>query len=87
MSGGYMLLVRTARTGGGDDMREIWFAHVRDQKHAVRAVAAIAGAGQDTKVTVLGTVRHAVLIDQLGVPEGEVKSFDHGGRTGLSRSC
>jgi hypothetical protein len=68
-----MPLVRTPRVGGGDDMREIWFAHVRDQKHAVQAPAAIAVAGQDTKVTVLGTVRHAVLIDQLGVPEGEVE--------------
>jgi hypothetical protein len=58
-------------------MREIWFAHVRDQERAVQAVAAIAGGAQDTKVTVLGTVRHAVLIDQLGLPEGEVKSFDH----------
>ena len=35
-----MLLVRTARTGGGDDMREIWFAHICDQERAVQAVAA-----------------------------------------------
>ena len=34
------------------------------------------GIAQDTKVTVLGTVRHAVLVDHLGVPEGTAKSFD-----------
>ena len=74
MSGGYMLLVRTPR--GGIDMREIWFAHIPDQERAVHAVEAGTGGAQDTKVTVLGTVRHAVLVDQLGVSEGNVKRFD-----------
>jgi hypothetical protein len=71
-----MLLVRTPRAGRGGDMREIWFAHIRDQERPVQAVAAIAGAPQDAKVIVFGTIRHAVMVDQLGVPEGEVKSFD-----------
>ena len=81
MSGGYMLLVRTPRESGSIGMREIWFAHIPDQERAVHAVeAGTGGAGtggaQDTKVTVLGTVRHAVLVDQLGVSEGNVKRFD-----------
>ena len=76
MSGGYMLLVRTPRESGGIDIREIWFAHIPDQERAVHAVEVGTGGAQDTKVTVLGTVRHAVLVDQLGVSEGNVKRFD-----------
>src|SRR5665213_3264990 len=55
MSGGYMLLVRTPRESGGIDMREIWFAHIPDQKRAMHAVEAGTGGAQDTKkVTLLG---------------------------------
>ena len=38
MSGGYMILVRTARMGGFEDMKEIWFAHIPDRERAVQAV-------------------------------------------------
>ena len=53
-----------------------WFAHIPDMQRAVQAVEASAGAAPDRKVTVLGTIRHAVLVDQFGVPEGLSKSFD-----------
>ena len=76
MSGGYILLVRSPGGGEGDDVNEIWFAHIPDMARAVSAVEAVTGSAQDKKVTVLGTVRHAVLVDQLGVPEGEARSFD-----------
>ena len=76
MSGGYILLVRTPGGGGGHDTREIWFAHVKNMDRAVDAVKTRIGRTQETKVTVLGTVRHAVLVDQLGVPEGEARRFD-----------
>ena len=74
MSGGYMILVRTP-SGGGEDTKQIWFAHIPDRDRAVQAVEIGAGAAQGNKVTVLGTIRHAVLVDQLGVPEGEARSF------------
>ena len=70
-----MILVRTP-TGDGEDAKQIWFAHIPDKDRAVQAVETGAGAAQGTRVTVLGTVRHAVLVDQLGVPEGEARSFD-----------
>jgi hypothetical protein len=71
-----MLLVRAPRVGGGRDTMDIWFAHIPDMPRAVQAVEASAEADPDRKVTVLGTIRHAVLVDQLGVPEGMAKSFD-----------
>jgi hypothetical protein len=76
MSGGYMILVRTARMAGFEDTKDIWFAHIPDMARAVKAVETAIGAAQGTKVTVLGTIRHAVLVDQLGVPDGEVRNFD-----------
>jgi hypothetical protein len=76
MSGGYMILVRTPRDSGGIGMAEIWFAHIPNQERAVQAVEARTGGSQTTKVSVVGTVRHAVLIDQLGVSEGNLKRFD-----------
>jgi hypothetical protein len=51
-------------------VNEIWFAHIPDVARAVSAVEAVTGGAQDKKVTVLGTVH------QLGVPEGEARSFD-----------
>ena len=75
MSGGYMILVRTP-TGDGEDTKQIWFAHIPDRDRAVQAVETGAGGAQGTRVTVVGTVRHAVLVDHLGVPEGESGSFD-----------
>jgi hypothetical protein len=76
MSGGYMLLVRTPGAEGARDTMDIWFAHIPDMQRAVQAVEASARAAPDRKVTVLGTIRHAVLVDQLGVLEGMAKSFD-----------
>jgi hypothetical protein len=76
MSGGYMILVRTARMAGFEDTKDIWFAHIPDMERAVKAVETATGAAQGTKITVLGTIRHAVLVDQLGVPDGEVRNFD-----------
>jgi hypothetical protein len=78
MSGGYMILVRTVRMVGFEDSKDIWFAHIPDRERAVKAVGTATGAAQATKVTVLGTIRHAVLVDQLGVQEGEVRNFDGG---------
>jgi hypothetical protein len=76
MSGGYMILVRTPRLGDRvEDWKEIWFAHTPDMERAVKAVETGSGAVEGAKVTVIGTVRHAVLVDQLGVPEGEARSF------------
>jgi hypothetical protein len=77
MSGGYMILVRTARMVGFEDTKDIWFAHIPGREQAVKAVETATGAAQGTIVTALGTIRHAVLVDQLGVPEGEVRNF-HG---------
>jgi hypothetical protein len=76
MSGGYIILVRTARMAGFEDRKDIWFAHIPDMERAVKAVETATGGAQGTKITVLGTIRHAVLVDQLGVPDGEVRNFD-----------
>ena len=76
MSGGYIILVRTPGVAGGDETNAIWFAHIPDMDSAIHAVETSIHHAQDSKVTVLGTVRHAVLVDQLGVPEGNVRTFD-----------
>jgi hypothetical protein len=76
MSGGYMILVRTARMVSFEDTKDIWFAHIPGREQAVKAVEAATGAAPGTTVTVLGTIRHAVLVDQLSVQEGEVRNFD-----------
>jgi hypothetical protein len=76
MSGGYMILVRTAPMTGFEDIKEIWFAHIPDRERAVQSVETATAAAQGTIVTALGTIRHAVLVDQLGVPEGEVRNFN-----------
>jgi hypothetical protein len=80
MSGGNMILDRTARMAGFEDTKDIWFAHIPDMERAVKAVetatGGATGGAQGTKITVLGTIRHAVLVDQLGVPDGEVRNFD-----------
>ena len=71
-----MILVRTARMVSFEDTKDIWFAHIPGREQAVKAVEAATGAAQGTKVTVIGTIRHAVLMDQLGVPDGKVRNFD-----------
>jgi hypothetical protein len=76
MSGGYIILVRAPDAADGEHARAIWFAHVRDMDQAVHAVAASDQVAQGSEVAVLGTVRHAVLVDHLGVTEGDVKRFD-----------
>ena len=75
MSGGYIILVRAPGAADGDT-RAIWFAHIPDMDRAVHAVAASDQVAQGSEVTVLGTVRHAVLVDRLGVTEGDIKRFD-----------
>jgi len=76
MSGGYIILVRAPGAADGEHTRAIWFAHIRDMDRAVQAVAASDQVVQGSEVTVLGTVRHAVLVDQLGVTEGDVRRFE-----------
>ena len=76
MSGGYIILVRSPGAADGEHTRAIWFAHIADMDRAVHAVAASDQVAQGSEVTVLGTVRHAVLVDQLGVTEGDVRRFD-----------
>jgi hypothetical protein len=53
----------------GSSISETWIG-------AVQAVAASDQVAQGSEVTVLGTVRHAVLVEQLGVTEGDVRRFD-----------
>ena len=50
MSGGYILLVRTPGGGEGEDMREVWFAHIKDIDRAVLAVEASTGGAQNRKI-------------------------------------
>ena len=85
MSGGYILLVKTPGDGGRVDTSEIWFAHIKDQEKAVRAVEAAVAAAQAAVITVLGTVRHAVLVDQIGVAEGNVMRFESQNSNALQR--
>ena len=82
MSGGYMVLVKAPP--GGEEMKEIWFAHLPDMDRAVQAVETTTGAAR-SQITVLGTIRHAVLMDQLGVPEGEARRFDGRPRSSAGR--
>jgi hypothetical protein len=42
---------------------------------AAHAVETSTGAAR-SQIIVLSTIRHAVLMDQLGVPEGEARRFD-----------
>jgi hypothetical protein len=60
MSGGYIILVRTVRMAGFEDTKDIWFAHIPDMERAVKAVETATGGAQGTKITVLGTIRHAM---------------------------
>jgi hypothetical protein len=73
MSGGYMVLIKNPP--GGEAAKEIWFAHLGDMDKAVHAVETNTGAVR-SQIIVLGTIRHAVLVDHLGVPEGEAQRFD-----------
>ena len=73
MSGGYIVLIKGSP--GGEAAKEIWFAHLGDMDKAVQAVETNTGAVR-SQIIVLGTIRHAVLVDQLGVPEGEAQRFE-----------
>ena len=75
MSGGYIVLIKDPP--GSDATKEIWFAHLGDMGKAVHAVETSTGAAR-SQIIVLGTIRHAVLVDQLRVPEGEARRFDGG---------
>jgi hypothetical protein len=75
MSGGYIVLIKDPP--GGEAAKEIWFAHLGDMAKAVHAVETSTGVAR-SQITVLGTIRHAVLVDQLGVSEGEARRFDGG---------
>jgi hypothetical protein len=72
MSGGYVVLIKNPP--GGKATREIWFAHLGDMDKAVNAVETNTGAAR-SRIIVLGTIRHAVLVDHLGLPEGEARRF------------
>jgi hypothetical protein len=76
MSGGFIILIE--KPPGGEPAREIWFAHLGDMDKAVHAVETSTGAAR-SQIIVLGTIRHAVLVDHLGVPEGEASRFDGAG--------
>ena len=71
-----MILVRAPGAADGEHARAIWFIHIRDMDRAVQAVAASDQVAQGSEVRVLGTVRHAVLVEQLGVTEGDVRRFE-----------
>jgi hypothetical protein len=73
MSGGYIVLIKDPP--GGEAAKEIWFAHLGDMDKAAHAVETSTGAAR-SQIIVLSTIRHAVLMDQLGVPEGEARRFD-----------
>jgi hypothetical protein len=73
MSGGHIVLVKAPP--GGAAAEEIWFAHLGDMDKAVHAVETSTGAAR-SQIIVLGTIRHAVLMDQLAVPEGEARRFN-----------
>ncbi len=73
MSGGYIVLIKDPP--GGEATTEIWFAHLGNMDKAVHAVETSTGAAR-SQIIILGTIRHALLVDHLGVPEGEARRFN-----------
>ena len=73
MADGYVVEVRTPPLAGGESVKEIWYAHIPDEKRAIKAVRKAAGAGKDTAVNVVRAESHKVLLERLGLLEGEVR--------------
>ena len=73
MSDGYIVQVTTAPMDGGAAVKEIWYAHIHDGKRAIRAVRKAAGAAKDVAIDIVRAEKHSVLLERLGVLEGEVR--------------
>ena len=74
MADGYIIEVTNPFAAAGEPEKTIWYAHIHDKKRAIRAVRKAAGAKKDVSVDVVRSERHVILLERLGILEGEVRS-------------
>jgi hypothetical protein len=74
MADGYIIEITSPPAAGGEPMKQIWYAHIPDKKRAITAVRKAAGASQNVAVEIVRTERHLILLQRLGILEGEVRS-------------
>ena len=73
MADGYILEVTIPPMAGGELVKETWYAHIADKKRAIEAVKKAVGARKEAAVHVVRAERHKVLLERLGLLEGEVR--------------
>jgi hypothetical protein len=74
MADGYIIEVTNPLAAADEPVRQIWYAHIPDKAKAIRAVRKAAGATKQASVDVVRTERHVILLERLGLLEGEVRS-------------
>jgi hypothetical protein len=73
MADGYIIEVTIPPTAGGKPTKAIWYAHIHDKKRALRAVRKASGADKGMAVEIIRAERHGILLERLGILEGEVR--------------
>ena len=73
MADGYVIEVTISLTSDGEPIKAIWYAHIHDKKRALRAVRKASGADRHMAVEIIRGERHKVLLERLGILEGEVR--------------
>jgi hypothetical protein len=74
MADGYIVEVTNPFAAADEPARQIWYAHIHDKARAIRAVRKAAGAAKHLSVDIVRTERHVILLERLGILEGEVRS-------------
>src|ERR1700680_4624574 len=74
MADGYIIEVTNPFVAADEPVKQIWYAHIHDRNRAIRAVRKAAGAPQEVSGDVVRSERHVILLERLGILEGEVRS-------------
>ena len=73
MSHGYIIELTRPPAAEGKPPKEIWYAHIHDKERAIRAVRKAAGAKKEVAVDIVREESHKMLLERLGLLEGEVR--------------
>jgi hypothetical protein len=74
MADGYIVEVTNPFPVAGEPNKQIWYAHIYDRQRAMKAVRKAAGARKHVSVDIVRTERHVILLERLGILEGEVRA-------------
>ena len=72
MADGYIVEVTNPDASDSEPTKQIWYAHIHDRNQAIKAVRKASGAKRHAAVDIVRPEKHIMLLERLGILEGEV---------------